>query len=199
MSEVFIPPADLPEREILTRLATIVASSLRIDPADVRADTSLDALGAESIDLVEITLDVEHAFTVLMPERTILDLASEVAGDGVFEHDGVLTDLGSALLRDRMPAVDSSLVGAGTPVARLPRVFLRVDVWVRVIAGLLAATPRACDRCGARLVQGPPTRVKCRACGLEFTLPTGDEIARTWVRDWLVAHGARKDGVVGGP
>jgi acyl carrier protein len=183
-----IPPATLSDDEILAVMAPIIAQSLRIDRARVTRGTTLPALGAESIDIIEITLDLEHAFSVLMPEHSVLQLAREVGGEGVFDVDDVLTESGSRLLQARMPYVESSMLAPGTPVGELPSVFLRIDVWIQLVHGLLASTPRNCPHCGERLVQGSPARVKCRSCNIEVELPTGDDIGREWVRQWLAAQ-----------
>jgi acyl carrier protein len=188
MSDRWIPLASIPDHEIQARLASIAAGSLRIDAGRITAETSMVDLGAESIDIVEITLDTEHAFTVLMPERNVLDLATEVAGEACFESEGVLTELGSELLRSRMPHVDPAALAPGAPVKDLAPLFLRIDVWVRLVHGLLEATPRTCPRCAGRLVQGPPTQVRCPPCAEEIALPTGDAVVREWVRRWLANH-----------
>lgn len=182
--------ASVSDQEILDRFAAIVAASLRVDPARVTRDASLDALGAESIDLVEITIDVENAFGILMPERTILDAATEVLGPGVVEADGRLTEVGRRLLLARMPELDPQTIAAGAPVREVKRVLLRVDVWVRLIRGLLEQSPRVCPDCGRPLVQGTPARVRCEACRREFDLPSGDDLARAWVRRWAAEAGS---------
>jgi acyl carrier protein len=170
------------EAETRERFARIVADSLRIEPAKVTPEARLDELGAESIDLVEISLEIENAFSILMPERTVLDAAREVLGDDVVVRDGLLSDAGSRLLRLRLPEVDPSLLAPGTPLDEVNRLFLRVDVWLRLIAGIVERSPRACERCGAGLVQGTPARVKCQACSSEYALPAGDDLSREWVR-----------------
>jgi hypothetical protein len=159
-----------------------------VDASRVTATTCLTDLGAESIDVVEIALDVEHAFSVLMPERSVLELATEVAGEGVFEHEGRLTGLGCELLRARLPAFDDPALAPGLEAARLAPVFLRIDVWVRVVRSLLEASPRVCARCGGGLMQGSPGCVTCRACDVELALPSGDDVGRAWVRDWLASR-----------
>ena len=180
-----IPLASTSDEEIHQRLAAVIAASLRIDPARVTPDASLEDLGAASIDLIEITMDLEHAFTVLMPERTVLQLASEVGAPGAFEQDGRLTALGADLLLARMPAAVAGPIVEGMPVGQLKSAFLRVDAWHRVIRGLLEATPRTCPTCGGRLEQGAPTQVRCRPCATQFDLPSGDDVGRAWVRRWL--------------
>jgi acyl carrier protein len=180
-----IPLATMSDEDLHARLAGVIAASLRVDPSRVTPDASLEDLGAASIDLIEITMDLEHAFTVLLPERTVLELASDVGEPGAFEREGRLTALGAALLRDRLPPAVAQAVVDGMPVSQLRTAFLRVDSWHRVIRGLLEATPRTCPACGGRLEQGPPTQVRCRPCSRLFDLPSGDEVGRAWVRRWL--------------
>lgn len=167
--------------ELQDRFASIVASSLRVDPAAVVPTTTLAELGAESIDIVEITLEVENAFSIMMPERSILDAARDLLGPGAAVRDGRLTDFGSALLRRRLPEVDAARLAPDTPVADVNREFLRVDVWLRLIAGIVERSPRRCSGCDVALVQGAPGQVACPACGDIQVLPTGDQLAREWV------------------
>ena len=156
-------------------------------PERVTPDTSLDALGAESLDLVEVTLEIEHEFMVLMPERSILQTATEVVGEGVLEQEGLLTDSGKRLLAARMPEIDTTTWPDEVKVASLKSAFLRVDVWVRLIRFLMEQSPRECPTCHGALVPGTPARVACRTCGVEFDLPHGDELNRRWVESYT-AH-----------
>jgi acyl carrier protein len=178
-----VPVIDPTPRQIAEIFSGIVGASLRVDPGRVVPDTTLADLGAESIDLVEITLDAESAFSIVMPERNVLDTAREVLGDDVVVAEGRLTAFGAELLRRRMPEVPGERFAAGTPVAEAQREFLRVDAWLRLITGVLERSPRVCPRCRGGLVQGAPGQVTCLACGEAVTLPTGDDLAREWVRD----------------
>ena len=169
-------PAELHER-----FASIVAASLRIDPSLVVPSATLTELGAESIDIVEITLEVENAFSIVMPERSVLDAARDVIGPGAAVRDGRLTDFGSALLQRRLPEVDPARLEPGVLVADVNREFLRVETWLRLIAGIIERSPRRCASCDVALVQGSPGQVACPRCGHVQVLPTGDQLAREWV------------------
>lgn len=171
------------DAELEQRFAEIVGASLRVDPSRVTRGTTLDALGAESLDLVEITIDVENAFGILMPEGSILDVGRDVLGDGVLEQGGRLTDLGRRFLALRMPEVGEDALAAVSEVADLRGLFLRVDTWLRVIRFVIDRSPRACAACGGDLVTGSPAKLRCPACGGEVDLPTGDELNREWVRE----------------
>ena len=172
------------ESEILRRFADIVARSLRIEPERVTADAYLSDLGAESLDLLEITMEAEDEFAILMPQKDILHVAQEVFGPGVLVHEGVLTEQGVRFLRRRMPAFDGGAIAAGTSVAEVGRVFQRVGTWVRVIQGLLEHSPTTCPSCAGALSKPVAGRMKCAACAAEVDLPAGDDLNRRWVEEY---------------
>jgi acyl carrier protein len=167
------------EAEILERFARVVAESLRIDPAQVTEDAFLDDLGAESLDLAEITMQSEEEFDVLIAQKTILQTATEVFGEGVLARDGTLTEEGKRLLRRRLP--DFPAAEGEVTVADLSKLFLRVRTWVRMIQGLMEHTPKACRECGAAFGKAVAGRLKCRSCGFEYDIPSGEDINRQWV------------------
>ena len=73
---------EISSETILEKFADIVSNSLRIDAARVVEDAYLDDLGAESLDLLEITMEAEEAFNILIPQKNILQTAQEVFGRG---------------------------------------------------------------------------------------------------------------------
>src|SRR5215471_3348059 len=97
---------DVVRREIFEKFSQIVAKSLHIDVGAVSEDSCLDELGAESLDLIEITMEAEDTFNIWISEKSILQTAIEVFGPNVLEQDGFLTEAGKALLLDRMPELD---------------------------------------------------------------------------------------------
>jgi acyl carrier protein len=172
--------AQLPtsEPEILERFARVVAQSLRIEPSQVTADAYLDDLGAESLDLAEITMEAEEEFGVLIPQKNILRTATEVFGEGVLARDGKLTDDGRRLLRRRMP----ELAGRDeVTLAELGKLFLRVGTWVHMIEGLMQQTPSECRHCGTTYPKPVAGRLTCRACGSTHDLPSGEDLNHEWV------------------
>ena len=169
---------------ILEKFAGIVANSLRIDPAGVVEDAYLDELGAESLDLLEITMETEDAFNVLIAQKNILQTAQEVFGPGVLVQGDQLTDVGYAFLRRRMPDTLWSSLPDRPTVSDLNRLFLRVQTWVWMISGLLEHTPRTCASCGASLEKAVAGRLKCNTCAAEYELTPGEEINRRWVQQY---------------
>jgi acyl carrier protein len=167
--------------EILQKFSEIVADSLCIDQARVTETAYLDELGAESLDLLEITMEAEDAFDILIPQKNILQIAQEVFGDGVLIESGKLTEEGKRFLVRRMPEFEA-LVSQDVHLKDLNKLFLRVDSWVRMIAGLVERTPRVCPKCGSPFGKAVTGRFKCSTCQTEENIPSGDDLNREWVR-----------------
>lgn len=172
------------QSEVLQKFSQIVAKSLHIDPSLVTPDAYLDELGAESLDLIEITMETESAFDVWLPEKSILDTAAEVFGQGVLEKDGYLTDDGKRLMTARMPACDASTFAADVAVKDLRHYFMKVSTWIRLIESLLEHTPRVCASCGGPMAASLGLRMKCGNCSQEISLRSGEEINRDWVKEF---------------
>ena len=174
-------------QEILSRFAVIVSRSLHVEVAKVTEDAYLDDLGAESLDLIEISMGAEEAFDIWLSEKSILQTAKDVFGHDVLEQNGVLTGTGKALLAARMPELDSTVLMGEVTVSSLNRQFMRVGGWVRMIAGLIAASPLACPQCGGELGRALAFKRKCAQCGAESALVSGEELNRQWVLDYRAA------------
>jgi acyl carrier protein len=170
--------------EIFDRFAQIVARSLRIDASQVTPDIQLTDLGAESLDLIEISMETESQFHIFLPDKSILETAVEVFGPGILEKDGYLTDEGKRLLLCRLPEADAQAFEGAVSVKDLQRYFLRVDTWVRMIQGLVRYTPAECASCGGAMAASMGFRMKCTQCGAEITLRSGEELNREWVREY---------------
>src|SRR5579862_8621762 len=121
---------EMTESEIFDKFAQIVARSLRIDAAQVTPDAHMNDLGAESLDLIEISMETESQFHIFLPDKSILETAVEVFGSGVLEHEGYLTDEGKRLLMRRMPDADAQAFEGPVSVKELQRYFLKVNTWV---------------------------------------------------------------------
>src|SRR5579885_1820536 len=123
---------EIAESEILERFSQVVAKSLRIEASQVVPDAYLDALGAESLDLIEITMETETQFHIFLPDKSILDTAVDVFGPGVLEKDGFLTQEGKLLMRQRMPEADAHQFEGEVSVNELKHYFLKVSTWIRM-------------------------------------------------------------------
>ena len=176
--------SEMTESEVFEKFAQIVAKSLRIDAAQVTLGTHLTDLGAESLDLIEITMETETQFHIFMPDKSILETAVEVFGPDVLESEGYLTEAGKRLLLRRMPEADAQSFEGEVALKDLQQYFLKVGTWVRMIQGLAEYTPGACAACGGSMAASMGFRMKCAKCGREITLRSGEEINREWVREY---------------
>ena len=170
--------------EVLEKFAAIVARSLHIEASRVTNDAYLDDLGAESLDLIEISMGAEEVFNIWLSEKSILQTAREIYGSGVLEKDGVLTAEGKKLLLARMPELDPNSLEGDVPVSSINRQFMRVSGWVSMIVALAAASSSTCPQCGGALSNAIGFKRKCAGCGVESALVSGEEVNRQWVKEY---------------
>ena len=175
---------NMTESEVFDKFAQVVAKSLRIDASQIAPDTHLTDLGAESLDLIEITMETETQFHIFLPDKSILETAVEVFGPGILEKDGYLTEEGKRFLLRRMPEADKRAFAGEVAVKDLQSYFLKVGTWVRMIQDLAQYTPAECASCGGSMVASMGFRMKCAKCGQEITLRSGEELNREWVRKY---------------
>jgi len=175
---------DTAQSEVFERLARIISRSLHIDVSQVTPDAYLDDLGAESLDLIEISMETEAEFNIWISDKSILQTSDDVFGEGVLQQDGVLTEAGKALLRSRMSGIDSKFLEGEVATKDLNHLFLKVSTWVAMIQGLMEYTPKTCPGCGASLAASVAFRMKCGQCGVETPLLSGEELNKRWVREY---------------
>lgn len=172
------------ESEVFDKFAQIVAKSLRIDGSQIAPETQLTDLGAESLDLIEITMETETQFHIFLPDKSILETAVEVFGPGILENDGYLTGEGKRFLLRRLPQADARAFEGEVAVKDLQSYFLKVGTWVRMILDLAQYTPAQCESCDGPMAPSMGFRMKCAKCGREITLRSGEELNREWVREY---------------
>jgi acyl carrier protein len=172
------------DSEVFDKFAQIVANSLRMDGPKIAPETHLTDLGAESLDLIEITMETETQFHIFLPDKSILETAVEVFGPGILENDGYLTAEGKRFLLRRLPQADARAFEGEVAVKDLQSYFLKVSTWVKMIQDLAQYTPAQCESCDGPMVPSMGFRMKCAQCGREITLRSGEELNREWVREY---------------
>src|ERR1700727_3106490 len=115
---------EMTESEIFDQFAPIVARSLRIDVSQVIPEVHLSDIGAESLDLIEISMETESQFHIFLPDKSILETAVEVFGSDVLEKDGYLTEEGKRLMMCRLPEADVRIFQGEVAVKDLQSYFL---------------------------------------------------------------------------
>ncbi len=122
------------ENEILQKLKPLLVEVLGIQEAEIEPESVLVAdLGAESIDLLDLSFRIEETFGVTIEGNEIEREASKRLSSGAYEKDGRLTDEALAEIKARVPELDPSKLQPGLRKTDLPSL-LTVRFFVRLIA-----------------------------------------------------------------
>src|SRR5512139_299785 len=99
------------EPEILERLKPLLLEVLSVAPEKIQPGSALVAdLGAESIDLLDLSFRIEETFSVTIESNEIEREATKRLPGGVYEKDGRLTGEALAEIRQSLPELDASKV-----------------------------------------------------------------------------------------
>lgn len=125
--------------EILEALKPLIVQVMGVRPENIRPESVLVAdLGAESIDLLDLTFLIEEKFQVRIEANEIEREARKRLPDGVYEKDGFLTEAALDEIRKAIPELDASKLVKGLRKMDLPAL-LTVSFFVNLIARKLAA------------------------------------------------------------
>lgn len=121
------------EQEVFAKLQDLIKSVLGIAKDKITMESVLvNDLGAESIDLLDLSFLIEEAFGITIePNEFEREVKERIAG-GVYEKNGYLTDEALAELRKSLPEVDQSRLVQGLRKAEIPTL-LTVSVFVHLI------------------------------------------------------------------
>lgn len=171
--------AGFSEEEIACSVRAVVASSLELTEDQVRMESSLHELGAESLDLLEMAFKLEKEFQIRFPTTGVMERAAQHFGRDALSSQGVVTDLGLQLLQVGMPELDPGALKPGLrdiDVARMVEVRSFVRITIRLLEAK-AAFPRICSACGGQLVESSiMPEFECTACAHIVPVPNGDDI-----------------------
>lgn len=170
--------------QILNRIRSVIAEVLRTKVEEVGPHAALgEALGAASLDYVDIQFRLEQEFGVQFFQGSTVDKLAELFSPCPLEKGGLLTAFGSALLRLRLPEVDPARLQEGQPVAAVEALYTP-RTWVRVIKELLSARPTVCPACGSRSLTTVEEglTVSCTNCSQRIPCPSGEECLELWAK-----------------
>jgi acyl carrier protein len=129
----------LTEQGVLDRLRSLITEVTGVPPQEIAMESVfMTDLGAESIDLLDLSFLVEEQFGITLEPNEFESRARARIPGGVFEKDGCLTEEALAELRRLMPEVDPRRLVPGLRRADLP-VVLTVGVFVHLIQRKMAA------------------------------------------------------------
>ena len=122
------------ESEILERLKPLLVEVLGVIPDKILLSSLLVGdLGAESIDLLDLSFRIEETFNVSIEGNEVEREASKRLPGGVYEKDGRLTDEALAEIRKGLPELDRGKLVSGLRKMDLPSL-LTVEFFVKLIA-----------------------------------------------------------------
>lgn len=122
------------EPEILEGLKPLLVEVLGVTPGKILLNSLLVAdLGAESIDLLDLSFRIEETFNVRIEGNEIEREASNRLPGGVYEKNGRLTDEALAEIRKALPELDRGRLVSGLRKMDLPSL-LTVEFFVKLIA-----------------------------------------------------------------
>ena len=127
------------EKEIFEKLKPLLVEVLGVPPEKIRSDSVLvSELGAESIDLLDLSFRIEEKFQVRIEANEIeLEAKKRIPG-GLYEKNGYLTEAALDEIRKSLPELDAGKLVKGLHKMDLPAL-LTVSFFVRLIARKLAA------------------------------------------------------------
>jgi acyl carrier protein len=130
------------QQEIFDALVPLVREVTGARPDRIRMTSVLmEDLGAESLDLLDLTFLIEERFGITIEANEFERRARACIPDGVYERDGFLTDAALAELRRALPEVSAGRLVSGLRKVELPAL-LPVSVFVRLIETKLAQQAR---------------------------------------------------------
>jgi len=130
--------AVMKENEVFEALKPLLIEALGVAPEKIRMDSVLVAdLGAESIDLLDLSFLIEEKFKVAIEANEIEREATKRLPGGVYEKDGCLTEEALAEIRRTVPELDPTKLVKGLRKIDLPSL-LTVSFFVHLIARKLA-------------------------------------------------------------
>jgi len=123
--------------EVFAGVRDCLAAALDVEPGAVREEQRIIGdLGADSLDLLDLTFQLERRFGVSISPRDIERRARERLGGAALDIEGVYTRQALGELRMALPEIPPEELADGLTTAELPRKF-RVATMVRLVQSLL--------------------------------------------------------------
>ena len=109
---------------VFPTVAATMADALGCDVEDIKPNVSLiEALDAESIDILDMVFRLESAFKIKIPRGKIVENARGTLSEAEFEQKGIVTDTGLAQLKSYLSEVPAERFKTPMKVKDIPRLF----------------------------------------------------------------------------
>jgi acyl carrier protein len=117
--------------EVFTKVKEVLTTALAVDDDEVTPEAKLsEDLGAESIDYLDITFQLEKSFGIKIPKGELIP--ENMFTNPEFVQNGKMTPKGVAELKTRMPFADISAFEADPDINKFRDIFT-VDTLVRYV------------------------------------------------------------------
>ena len=117
--------------EVFTKVKEVLTAALAVDDDEVTPEAKLsEDLGAESIDYLDITFQLEKAFGIKIPKGELLP--DNLFSNPEFVQNGRMTPKGVAELKSRMPFADLAAFEADPDINKFRDIFT-VDTLVNYV------------------------------------------------------------------
>ncbi len=131
------------EAEIFAALGPLVKEVTGVPVDRIRMEHVLmEDLGAESLDLLDLSFLLEERFGITLGSHEFEDQAKARLPGGVYEQDGFLTPEALAELRQALPEIPPARLATGLRKLELPSL-LTVSVFVHLVQRKLAEKQKA--------------------------------------------------------
>lgn len=108
--------------EVFEKVREVLVDALAVDDDEVTPEATLIGdLGAESIDILDISFKLEQAFDFKIAQGELFP--EGVTQDPEFVQEGKLTDKGIATLKEKLPHFDFSKLEADRSVQKVASIF----------------------------------------------------------------------------
>jgi acyl carrier protein len=129
---------EMTEQEVFEKLRPLVQEVTGVPEERILMESMLvEDLGAESLDLLDLSFLIEEKFVVTLRADEFERQARATMPGGAYEKNGLLTEEAIERLREALPEVPPEKLQPGLPKLALPKV-LNVAVFVHLIQHKLA-------------------------------------------------------------
>ena len=125
------------QNDIWEKVSIAFQEALGLDEDEVEFDmTIIDDLDAESLDLLDITFQLERSFDISIPRGGIQKTAQEGTNNDGLNEDGTLTENALDRLSEAMPEVPREKFAVGLKPNDIPNLFV-VGTFYNLVVRLL--------------------------------------------------------------
>lgn len=168
--------------QVFGELKKAVSSALGVEMDEVKPDSVLTLdLGAESLDFLDISYQLEQSFGFRMARHFVLEHAEELFGEGkAIDEAGCLTPAAVEMLKMRFKGSRAPLE-AGMDMDEVVHL-VTVESMAKSVMDILDTLPETCAQCGSAAWKTEDgTHILCGSCDAPAVFEPGDDLVVEWL------------------